>query len=66
MLCKQLKTGMMVEVAAFRGEVLKRLVVDVSGETAYLCKKEEWEKASREGREPQCVGFNLRFVMRVV
>jgi hypothetical protein len=60
----RLKAGCLVEVLAFGGEVLERRVVEIIGDTVYICKAEEWKEAKTRGREPSCVGFNQKFVIR--
>lgn len=62
----QLKTGCLVEVTAFKGEVLKRRVVEISDSTVYVCREDEWQAATEQKREPESVGFNRRFLIRVV
>jgi hypothetical protein len=62
MIDNQLKKGSLVEATAYKGELLKRRVVEIRGETIYICREEEWVKATQEGREPEAVGFKRQSV----
>jgi hypothetical protein len=46
------------------GEVDRR-VVEIKGDTVYICTEGEWLSARKERREPICVGFNKRYVRPV-
>ncbi len=59
-----LKSGDLVDVRAFGGRVVKRRLVRVDGQTAVLTTPEEAESASREQREPFCIGFPLSDVVK--
>jgi hypothetical protein len=61
-----IKIGSLVEVSAYGGETLRRRVVEIRDETVYICRNDEWDIAKRERRDPQTVGFNRRFVLRVL
>ncbi|MBZ5664943.1 MAG: hypothetical protein LAO30_10100, partial [Acidobacteriia bacterium] len=61
-----LNIGSLIEVSAFGGERLERRVVEVCGETVYIFRDDEWETAKLEHRESQTIGFNRRFVIRVL
>jgi hypothetical protein len=58
-----MKSGDLLSVQTFSEGVVKRVVVEVCGNTVYICREEEWERAKQEGREPDAVGFNRRFVV---
>ena len=49
--------GQSVTVIDAWGKRLKRKVVVASDRKVWVCKPEEFEKASREGREPNSIGF---------
>jgi hypothetical protein len=57
-----MKTGDLIEVQTFSEGVVRRRVVEIKGDTVYICLETEWEDASKQGREPECVGFNKRYV----
>jgi hypothetical protein len=57
-----MKTGELIEVVDFQGNRLVRKVVEISGETVYICTAEEFYLAEKLGQEPVCVGFNREFV----
>jgi hypothetical protein len=61
----QLKIGCLVEVTAYKGEILKRRVVEIQGQTVYICREDEWQKATEERRDPESVGFNRQYVRPV-
>lgn len=42
---------------------LVRRVVAVEGDTVFVCTEEEYTSASRESREPKCIGFNRKYVV---
>jgi hypothetical protein len=54
------------KVKSFGGETLERVIVEISGDTVYICTKEEWRDAMANQREPECVGFNRRYVCEEV
>jgi hypothetical protein len=49
-----------INLLAMGGEVIRRVVVSVEGDVYFVCKREEFERAKREGREPACIGFHRR------
>jgi hypothetical protein len=55
--------GQDVTLIADRDEVITRTVVSVQEGVYFVCKKEEYEKAKREGREPTCIGFRKEYVI---
>jgi hypothetical protein len=61
----QLKIGGLVEATAFRGEILRRRVVEIVNQTVYICREDEWQKAAEERREPEAVGFKMQNVRPV-
>jgi hypothetical protein len=58
-----MKPGEQIVVKAFGGEKLQRVVVQVIENTVLICKKEEWDAAKAEHRDPTCVGFPLSAVV---
>ena len=52
-----MKSGQVVEIVDFRGEKLRRVVVDVLGDVVLVCKQEEFEEAKKHRSLPWCVGF---------
>jgi hypothetical protein len=62
MVDNQMKRGCLVEATAYKGEILKRRIVEIQEETVYICREDEWQKAIDERREPESVGFNRRNV----
>ena len=57
-----MKTGDLVEAETISDGFVMRKVVEIKGDTIYLCTEQEWLSAKRENREPLCVGFNKRYV----
>lgn len=58
-----LKSGDLVDVKAFGGLVVTRLLLRVDGQTVVLTTPEEAENAVSEQREPVCIGFPLADVI---
>jgi hypothetical protein len=48
---------------ADRGEVLERVLVSVENGVCFVCKREEYEAARLENREPVCIGFRQEYVI---
>ncbi len=55
-------TGQLVTVTDAWGRKLKRRVVIASDRKVWVCTVDEYEKASRECREPNSIGFPLEDV----
>ena len=58
-----MEIGQKVKVQAYGGEVITRVIVDEIGDTVYLSQEREYDEAKRDGREPNSVGFNKRFIV---
>ncbi len=52
-----------VTVVADKDEVLKRVLVSVENNVYFVCRPEEFEAATKEGREPVCIGFRREYVV---
>jgi len=59
---KILKIGDLVEVTDFEGRKLMRKAVEISEKVVYICTPEEFDAATKSGKEPLCVGFEREFV----
>jgi len=57
-----MKTGQLVKAETFSDGDVFRKVVEVKGETVYLCTETEWDLARKTKQEPLCVGFNKRYI----
>jgi hypothetical protein len=57
-----MKTGDLVSAETFSGKRVRMRVVDLEGDTVYICKENEWLSAKKENREPCSVGFNRRYI----
>lgn len=55
--------GEVVTLLADGDEVIKRTVVSVQNGVLFVCKSEEFEAATKEGREPVCIGFRREYVV---
>ena len=53
-------------VKTFSEGDVERMVVEITGNTVYICRPGEWELAGKQSREPDAVGFNQAFVIKVV
>ena len=60
---KAMKIGDLIKVQSFKDGALDRRIVEIYGETVYVCTDQEWQNAQNDRREPECVGFNRRFVL---
>jgi len=60
-----MKTGDLVLAETFSEGRVKRRIVEVEGDTIYICTQKEWLSAQKENREPVCVGFNKRYIAPV-
>jgi hypothetical protein len=61
-----LTPGMAVKLRAYRGEIIDRKIVALSGSTVYVSRSDEYQRAKNEHRQPRAVGFNLSDVIQVV
>ncbi len=50
---------------SFGDEILKRRVVEISGEIVLICRDEEFKEAEKQQREPNAVGFKVTDVLEV-
>ena len=55
--------GKEVSVVQFDGSVIDRVLVAVENGYFFVCKREEWALAHREGREPICIGFRAEYLV---
>jgi len=58
-----MKTGDLIHVIDFCGRKIERTVVEISGDTVYICTKNEWDAAQKAGAEPRCVGFDKAYAV---
>jgi hypothetical protein len=49
--------GNTVSLIEYGGRIIGRTVVSVENGVLYVCKREDFEVARQEGREPTCIGF---------
>lgn len=54
-----MKSGQIVTVETFDHELVDCRLVEVRDRTAIVCSEKEWQKAAREDREPDCLGWPL-------
>jgi len=57
-----LKIGDLVKAETISEGSVNRRVVEIKGDTVYICTEGEWLSAKTEHREPICVGFNKRYI----
>lgn len=55
--------GTDVTLLSDRDVIIKRKLVSVENGVYFVCKPEEFELATREGREPICIGFRREYVI---
>jgi len=58
-----MRTGDHVYLRAYGDELIQRRVIAMSDRLVYVCRDDEYEVATREGREPISVGFLLSDVV---
>lgn len=58
--------GNEVTVIDYAGNRLKRILVSLEHNVAFVCKSEEFELARKENREPICMGFMVDDLARDV
>jgi hypothetical protein len=57
-----LKIGDLVKAETISDGKLDRRIVEIKGDTVYICTEGEWLSAKKEHREPLCLGFHKRYV----
>jgi hypothetical protein len=62
----RLQNGDLIKVKTYGGQVVARRVVDVREQTVLITTDEEYEAATKEQREPICLGFPLADMIEVV
>ena len=55
--------GKKVSVIADGDVVIERIVVSVENDVYFVCKREEFEQAKLEDRDPICIGFRREYVV---
>jgi hypothetical protein len=55
--------GQIVTALMYGGEQASRRVIADKGNTIVICSEEEYQRAEREGREPQGIGFPRQDVL---
>ncbi len=61
-----MKIGDLVIAETISEGSVERRVVEIKGDTVYICTEKEWRSAREQHREPICVGFNKRYIRRAV
>jgi len=59
-----MESGQMVKLRAYGGEEVTLRFVRQVGETLVVCRPEEYELASLQKRDPRCVGFNVKYLIK--
>ena len=62
----EMQSGDLVRVRTYGGREIVRRLATVRGATALICNDEEYKAATKEQREPICIGFPLADVVEVV
>ena len=44
--------------------VITRVLVSVENDMLFVCKREEFDAARRENREPVCIGFKREYLIQ--
>jgi hypothetical protein len=55
--------GERVNLVDFEGRTIERVFVSVENGYLFVCKPEEYASASREGRDPVCIGFRPEYLI---
>ena len=61
-----MEAGSLVRLRAFGGEEIVRRVVTVEPDAVAICREDEYQAATREGRDPVAVRFKLADVIGTV
>jgi hypothetical protein len=56
-------TGTSVNLIADGGVIIERIVVSVDGDVYFVCKREEFQQARLDAREPICIGFKKEYLI---
>jgi hypothetical protein len=54
-----METGQTVTVETFDHRLIDCRLVEVRGQTAIVCSEKEWQRAAKEKREPECLGWPM-------
>lgn len=54
--------GQVITVETFDHRLIKCRLVGVHERTALVCSEREWQRANREKREPDCLGWPISHV----
>lgn len=57
-----MKRGKVVTVETFDHALIECRMVAVTGQTVLVCSNQEWQRATAEHREPDCLGWPLAYV----
>jgi len=55
--------GMELTIVSDQDVIIKRKLVSVENGVFFVCKAEEFDAASREGRDPICIGFKSEYIL---
>jgi hypothetical protein len=55
--------GQLLTVVADGDEIISRVLVSVENGVYFVCKREEYEAAKAQDREPVCIGFKKEYVV---
>ena len=58
--------GKEVSLVQFDGSVVERVLVAVENGYLFVCRREEWDMARNEQREPMCIGFRAEYLVSTV
>ena len=61
-----MEAGNIVRLRAYGGEVLERVVAGFKGKTVLICTEAEYERAKKEAREPEAIGWPADDVLEVL
>jgi hypothetical protein len=56
--------GKQVTLISYKDVVIRRRLVAVENGLLFVCTEKEFQLASREGREPTCIGFKPEYLLR--
>lgn len=54
-----MKKGDVVSAETFDHKQIECRLVEIQGKTAIVCSEQEWRRAAREKREPECLGWPM-------
>jgi hypothetical protein len=59
-----MESGQMVKLRVYGDKEVALKFVRQIGETLVVCQAEEYELANLQKRDPRCIGFNIKYLIK--